>query len=115
MDHVLAPLPRAADAPSVDDAPRVAVIGRPNVGKSSLVNALLGEERVVVCDEPGTTRDAIHVPLERDGRPYVLIDTAGVRRKMRVHETQEKFSIIKTLQAVADADVVILVVDASVV
>ncbi len=113
MEHVLADLPRVEMEQEQRENPRIAVIGKPNVGKSSLVNALLGEERVVVFDEPGTTRDAIHIPLERDGRHYVLIDTAGVRRKMRVHETQEKFSIIKTLQAVTDADVAILVLDAT--
>jgi len=113
MEQVLAGLPRVEVDEAPRAAPRIAVIGRPNVGKSSLVNALLGEERVVVCDEPGTTRDAIHVPLERDGKRYVVIDTAGVRRRSKVEETQEKFSIIKTLQAVADADVVILLVDAN--
>jgi len=113
MERVLADLPRVEPEAEQREVPRIAIIGRPNVGKSSLVNALLGEERVVVCDEPGTTRDAIHVPFERDGKRYILIDTAGVRRKGRVHEVVEKFSIIKTLQAVNDADVAILVVDAS--
>jgi GTP-binding protein len=113
MARVLADLPRVETEVAPREAPHIAVIGRPNVGKSSLVNALLGEERVVVCNEPGTTRDAIHIPLERDGRRYTLIDTAGVRRRSKVEEVQEKFSVIKTLQAVADADVVILVVDAT--
>lgn len=113
IEQVLAELPRVEVGEAPREAPHIAVIGRPNVGKSSLVNALLGEERVVVCDEPGTTRDAIHIPLERDGRRYTLIDTAGVRRRSRVEETEEKFSIIKTLQAIADADVAILVVDAN--
>lgn len=90
---------------------RVAVVGRPNVGKSTLVNRLLGEERVVVSDVAGTTRDSIHVPLERDGRRYTLIDTAGVRRRARVEEAVEKFSVIKTLQSIAAADVVVLLLD----
>jgi GTP-binding protein len=111
MESVLADLPRVEPQEEPRETPRIAVIGRPNVGKSSLVNALLGEDRVVVCDEPGTTRDAIHVPLQRDDRRYVLIDTAGVRRRSRVEEAVEKFSVIKTLQAVSDADVAILVVD----
>jgi GTP-binding protein len=91
---------------------RVAVLGRPNVGKSTLVNRLVGEERVLAYDKPGTTRDSIQVPFERDGRGYVLIDTAGVRRRSRVNETIEKFSVIKTLQAIEEANVVVLVLDA---
>ena len=95
-----------------DDEVRVAIVGRPNVGKSTLVNRLIGEERVVAADQPGTTRDAIRVPFEYDGKPFVLIDTAGVRRRARVEEVIEKFSVIKTLQAVEQAHVVIVVVDA---
>ncbi|MGM0593895.1 MAG: ribosome biogenesis GTPase Der [Pseudomonadota bacterium] len=91
---------------------RVAIIGRPNVGKSTLVNRILGEERVVVFDMPGTTRDSIYIPFERDGQHYTLIDTAGVRRRARVKEAIEKFSIIKTLQAITDANVVVMVLDA---
>ncbi|MDE2003318.1 MAG: ribosome biogenesis GTPase Der [Betaproteobacteria bacterium] len=91
---------------------KVAIVGRPNVGKSTLVNALLGEERVIAFDEPGTTRDAIHLDLERGGKAYTLIDTAGVRRRGKVDEMVEKFSVIKTLQAIADANVVILMLDA---
>lgn len=90
----------------------VAIVGRPNVGKSTLVNRLIGEERVLVYNMPGTTRDAIRVPFERDGQAFVLIDTAGVRRRSRVRETVEKFSIIKTLQAIEAARVVIMVLDA---
>ncbi len=90
----------------------VAIIGRPNVGKSTLVNRLIGEERVLVYDMPGTTRDAIRVPFERDGRDFTLIDTAGVRRRSRVREAIEKFSIVKTLQAIEGAQVVIMVLDA---
>ena len=104
----------AADAADDEELPgtKVAIIGRPNVGKSTLVNRLLGEDRVVVSDVAGTTRDAISVPLQRDGRDYVLIDTAGVRRRARVEEAVEKFSVIKTLQAIAAADVVALMLDA---
>jgi len=91
---------------------RVAVVGRPNVGKSTLVNSLLGEERVIAFDEPGTTRDAIRLDFERGERRYTVIDTAGVRRRGKVSETVEKFSVIKTLQAIEDAHVVVLLVDA---
>jgi GTP-binding protein len=112
MDNVLAGLARVPEVEVAQDVPRIAVIGRPNAGKSTLVNAMLGEARVLVSDEAGTTRDSIAVPLERGGQAYVLIDTAGVRRRHRVHEAIEKFSAIKTLDAVAGANVVILVIDA---
>ncbi|MGL4979188.1 MAG: ribosome biogenesis GTPase Der [Plesiomonas sp.] len=96
-----------------DDRPiKIALVGRPNVGKSTLTNRILGEDRVVVYDMPGTTRDSIYIPMERDGREYVVIDTAGVRRRGKVTETVEKFSVIKTLQAIEDANVVLLVLDA---
>lgn len=95
----------------IDDI-RLAVLGRPNVGKSTLINRLLGEERVVAFDEPGTTRDSIHIPFEKDGVKYTLIDTAGVRRRSKVSEKLEKFSVLKTLQALEDANVVLLVLDA---
>jgi GTP-binding protein len=91
---------------------KVAVVGRPNVGKSTLANALVGEERLVTFDEPGTTRDAIYVDFDRDDRQYTLIDTAGVRRRGKVFESIEKFSVIKTLQAIEDANVVVLLFDA---
>ncbi|HAH79901.1 MAG TPA: ribosome biogenesis GTPase Der, partial [Gammaproteobacteria bacterium] len=91
---------------------RVAVVGRPNVGKSTLVNRLVGEERQVVFDMPGTTKDAIDIPFSKDGVDFVLIDTAGVRRKGRVSEITEKFSVVKALQAMERAHVVILVLDA---
>ncbi len=92
--------------------PRIAIVGRPNVGKSTLVNALLGEERVIAFDEPGTTRDSIEIELEKNGKNYIIIDTAGVRKKGRVFESIEKFSVVKTMQAIEDANVAILVVDA---
>lgn len=91
---------------------KIAIIGRPNVGKSTLVNRLLGEDRVVVYDHPGTTRDSIYIDYERDGEAYTLIDTAGVRRRKNVRETVEKFSIVKALKAIDDANVVVLVMDA---
>jgi len=91
---------------------KVAVVGRPNVGKSTLINRILGEERLVAFDQPGTTRDSVAVPFERDGQRYTLIDTAGLRRRGKVVETVEKFSVIKTLQAIDQANVVILVLDA---
>ena len=94
------------------DSIRVGLIGRPNVGKSTLVNRILGEERVLVYDEPGTTRDSIRIPYERRGTQYTLIDTAGVRRRRQVRETVEKFSVVKTLQAVEDSHVVVIVIDA---
>lgn len=91
---------------------KVAIVGRPNVGKSTLVNRLLGEERVVVFDHPGTTRDSIYIDYEREGERYTLIDTAGIRRRKNVRETVEKFSIVKTLKAIGDANVVLLLMDA---
>jgi len=91
---------------------KLAIIGRPNVGKSTLTNRILGEERVVVYDMPGTTRDSIYIPMERDGQEYVLIDTAGVRRRKNMHQAVEKFSVIQTLKAVEDANVVLLIIDA---
>ncbi len=95
-----------------DDTIRLAVLGRPNVGKSTLINRIMGEERVVAFDEPGTTRDSIHIPFEKDDTKYILIDTAGIRRRSKVSEMLEKFSIVKTLQALEDANVVLLVIDA---
>jgi GTP-binding protein len=115
IETVLADFPHgeAAGHRGLDyDSIRVAIVGRPNVGKSTLVNRLLGEDRVVVFDEPGTTRDSIYIDFERDGRKYTLIDTAGVRRRKNIRLVVEKFSIVKTLKAVDDAHVVILVMDA---
>ncbi len=101
------------DAESLINLPiKVAIVGRPNVGKSTLTNRILGEDRVVVYDMPGTTRDSIYIPMTRDEREYILIDTAGVRKRGRIKEVVEKFSVIKTLQAIEDANVVILVIDA---
>lgn len=91
---------------------KIAIVGRPNVGKSTLTNRILGEERVVVYDLPGTTRDSIYIPMERDGQAYTIIDTAGVRKRGKVHLAVEKFSVIKTLQAIQDANVVLLTIDA---
>jgi GTP-binding protein len=94
------------------DGIRIAIVGRPNVGKSTLVNTLLGEERVIAFDMPGTTRDSIEIPFERDGRHYTLIDTAGIRRRGKVFEAIEKFSVVKTLQSISEANVIILLLDA---
>jgi GTP-binding protein len=102
-----------SDEPALEAPIRLAVAGRPNVGKSTLINAWLGEERLVAFDQPGTTRDAIHVPFEKNGQRFELIDTAGLRRKGKVFEAIEKFSVVKTLQAIADANVVLLLVDAT--
>jgi GTP-binding protein len=117
LELVLAPFPEerapAEQAPAGPKlAPKIAVVGRPNVGKSTLVNAVLGEERVIAFDQPGTTRDSIYVEFQRAGKPYTLIDTAGLRRRGKVEETAEKFSVVKTLQAIEDANVVVLVLDA---
>lgn len=96
----------------IDQPIKMAIVGRPNVGKSTLTNRILGEERVVVYDMPGTTRDSIYIPMQRDEREYVLIDTAGVRKRGKITDVVEKFSVIKTLQAIEDANVVLLVIDA---
>ncbi|MFA7522314.1 MAG: ribosome biogenesis GTPase Der [Halothiobacillaceae bacterium] len=115
-ERLEAMLPESFDSAPTEEAEdgqiTVALVGRPNVGKSTLTNRFLGESRVLVFDQPGTTRDSIRIPFERDGKSYTLIDTAGVRRKSRVGEAVEKFSIIKTLQAIDAANVVILVLDA---
>ena len=118
VELALAPLNLAdpddeEDEDDVNKPIKLAVAGRPNVGKSTLINTWLGEERLVAFDQPGTTRDAISVPFERNGQKFELIDTAGLRRKGRVFEAIEKFSVVKTLQAIADANVVLLLVDAT--
>ncbi|OIR10695.1 GTPase Der [mine drainage metagenome] len=113
IDVALDELPAAEpEVEEKSDHPKLAIVGRPNVGKSTLVNAILGEERVIAFDQPGTTRDSIYIDFERDGKQYTIIDTAGVRRRGKVDEAVEKFSVVKTLQAIEDANVVVLVVDA---
>ncbi|MCX2779051.1 ribosome biogenesis GTPase Der [Microbulbifer thermotolerans] len=114
MQRVAEDLPEQVETPQSEEATgiKIAIVGRPNVGKSTLVNRLLGEERVVVYDQPGTTRDSIYINYQRDDKPYTIIDTAGVRRRKNIKESVEKFSIVKTLQAVEDANVVVLVIDA---
>jgi GTP-binding protein len=113
MSRVLDVLPQEQEPETEPERhPRIAVLGRPNVGKSTLVNRMLGEDRMLTYDMPGTTRDAVAVPFERDGRAYTLIDTAGVRRRARVEQGIERFSVIKTLQAIEEANVVIVVIDA---
>lgn len=113
LELVLADFPEDEPEGAEETGPRVAIVGRPNVGKSTLVNTLLGTERMIAFDMPGTTRDAIATPFERNGKRYTLIDTAGLRRKGRVFEAVEKFSVVKTLQAIEAANVVVLMVDAS--
>jgi len=112
LEKVLQPF--ELDEPGIDKelGIKVAFVGRPNVGKSTMVNRVLGEERVLVFDMPGTTRDSIYIPFERDNRRYTLIDTAGVRRRKSVHEAVEKFSVIKTMQAIEEANVVVMMMDA---
>jgi GTP-binding protein len=115
INGVLGSFPEEAEEGAESDQEKgiqIAVVGRPNVGKSTLVNRLLGEERVVAFDKPGTTRDSIFISFTHDGHPYTLIDTAGVRRRARVKEAVEKFSVIKTLQAIEQANVVLLILDA---
>jgi GTP-binding protein len=115
MTRVLSELPltsEPADAGAQGQGVKIAVVGRPNAGKSTLVNRLLGEERVLVFDAPGTTRDSIYIPFQKAGRDYTLIDTAGMRRRAKVEDAIEKFSVIKTLQAIEACNVVVLVLDA---
>jgi GTP-binding protein len=112
MEAALADFPGEKESGEAEGAVRIAIVGRPNAGKSTLVNALVGEERVVTFEQPGTTRDAIDVELEVKGRRYVLVDTAGLRRRGKVFESVEKFSVVKTLQAIDRANVAVLVLDA---
>ena len=112
LDRVIALFPENTEGEEEDDRPRVAIVGKPNVGKSSIINRLLGEDRVIVSDIAGTTRDAVDTPVRRNGREYVFIDTAGLRRKNKVREELEHFMVVRTVGAVERADVVVLVIDA---
>ena len=113
LDEVVKYFPEDGSAEEDDERPRVAIVGKPNVGKSSIINKLIGENRVIVSDVAGTTRDAIDTEVRRNGRDYVFIDTAGLRRKNKIKEDLERYSIIRTVTAVERADVVILVIDAT--
>jgi GTP-binding protein len=112
LERVLEPFELSESQPDDDRVPKVAVIGRPNVGKSTLINRLIGSDRLVTSPEPGTTRDSILVPCERDGQKFTLIDTAGIRRRARVSEAIEKFSVVQSLQAIEDCSVVVALLDA---
>ena len=112
IDHDALDQKNIDDAPEETDTIKLAIIGKPNVGKSTLTNRILGEDRVVVFDMPGTTRDSVYIPMEHNGRPYTLIDTAGIRRRKNVTDIVEKFSVIKTLRAIEDANVCLLIIDA---
>lgn len=112
VEMALESFPEPEESDLAADAVRVAIVGRPNVGKSTLINTLLGEERVIAFDAPGTTRDSIEIDFERGGNKYVLVDTAGMRKRGKIFQAIEKFSVVKTLQAIEDANVVILMVDA---
>ncbi len=112
VDRDLSDEESIAQAPEETDTIKLAIIGKPNVGKSTLTNRILGEDRVVVYDMPGTTRDSVYIPMEHNGRPYTLIDTAGIRRRKNVTDIVEKYSVIKTLRAIEDANVCLLIIDA---
>jgi GTP-binding protein len=113
LNLAFAQRPLDEEAPgNLRDGVKIAIVGRPNVGKSTLINTLLGEERVIAFDLPGTTRDSIEIPFERDGKQYTLIDTAGIRKRGKVFEAIEKFSVVKTLQSISEANVVLLLLDA---
>ena len=112
LDEVVAHFPEGSGDEEEDDRPRVAIVGKPNVGKSSIINKLLGENRVIVSDIAGTTRDAVDTEIVRNGTEYVFIDTAGLRRKSKIKEELERYSIIRTVTAVERADVVLMVIDA---
>ena len=112
LDEVLKFFPNTEETEEEDDRPRVAIVGKPNVGKSSLINKLLGEERLIVSDIAGTTRDAVDTQITHNGKEYVFIDTAGLRRKNKIKEDLEKYMIVRTVSAVERADIVVLVIDA---
>jgi len=111
LDEIVAHLPPTEQDPYGEDVIRIAVVGRPNVGKSSIVNAILGEERVLVSSVAGTTRDAIDTPFERDGQPFVIIDTAGMRKRGKVYESTERYSVMRAVRAIERSDTVLLVID----
>lgn len=113
LDEVVSHFPKAEEEEAEDERPKVAIIGKPNVGKSSIINKILGENRVIVSDIAGTTRDAVDTPVIKDGREYIFIDTAGLRRKSKIKEELERYSIIRTVSAVERADIVVLVIDAT--
>ncbi|MDF2539743.1 MAG: der [Herbinix sp.] len=113
LDEVVKHFTSGNTEEAIDERPRIAIVGKPNVGKSSIINKLLGETRVIVSNIAGTTRDAIDTPIRRNGKDYILIDTAGLRRKNKIKEELERYSIIRTVSAVERADVVVLVIDAS--
>ena len=112
LDEVMSYFPKTSEEDEDDDRPRVAIVGKPNVGKSSLINKLLGEDRLIVSDIAGTTRDAVDTEISYNGREYVFIDTAGLRRKNKIKEDLEKYMIVRTVSAVERADIVVLVIDA---
>lgn len=112
LDLAIAQKPVSEESDAAAKGVKIAIVGRPNVGKSTLINTLVGEERVIAFDMPGTTRDAIEIPFERDGKQYTLIDTAGIRKRGKVFEAIEKFSVVKTLQSISEANVVVLLLDA---
>jgi len=113
LDEVVKHFPESMEEETEDERPRVAIVGKPNVGKSSIINRIIGEDRVIVSDIAGTTRDAVDTPVVRNGREYVFIDTAGLRRKSKIKEELERYSIVRTVAAVERADVVIVVIDAT--
>ena len=113
LDEIVKEFPEGLDTEEDDDIPKIAVVGKPNVGKSSIINKLLGEQRVIVSDIAGTTRDAIDTEIVHNGKEYVFIDTAGLRRKNKIKEELERYSIIRTVTAVERADVVLVVIDAT--